>query len=148
MPKKICLILLACFGFSSPLKADFLETTWVVEKFTGEAWFLTPSDFVSQRQSFYRGYAEGVFYTCRYEGQSATYNRYSIENFFENPEFDDFKVLREEMSNGATTLYVHRITCANPEDSSSPKVLYPFITNDVRKQSWYLLEGGVFSLRQ
>ena len=29
-----------------------------------------------------------------------------------------------------------------------PTVLYPFVTNYIGAQAWYLLEGGVFSLQQ
>lgn len=139
------LVMLA--AFTIPVHADFVHTKWTVENFVGEAWSFDPEEFIGETQSFDRGYSEGVFFTCRFEGQSLTYNRYQPEVFFQNPEFESFGVFRDEMSDGATTFYVHRITCANPEGGAAPKVLYPFVTNDVRQQAWYLLGGGVFSLR-
>ena len=140
--------LILLLAFTIPVYADFVDAEWTVEKFVGGAWFFEPEEFVGGTQSFNQGYADGVFYTCRYEGQSLTYNRYLPEDFFQNPEFKLFGILKGEISENATTIFVHRITCANPEGNSSPKVLYPFVTNDVRQRAWYLLDSSVFSLKR
>lgn len=138
--------LLVFFSVTAPAQADFLETNWIVEKFTGELWFLDASDFVGETQSFQGGYADGVFYACNYDGQSMTYTSYAVDDFFTNPAFRAFEPVRDEIHHEAATVFVHRVTCARPDGSTHPVVLYPFVTNDVRDQSWYLLEGGVFSL--
>lgn len=147
MYSKACLILCATLGLATPVQADFLETTWLVKKFTGEPWFLEPSDFIGQSQFFFKGYAEGVFYSCNYDGQSQTYTTYGLREFFKVPDFETFKLVQKEITNGSQKVFVHRITCARPNGSPQPYVLYPFVTTDTRNQAWYLLEGGIFSLQ-
>lgn len=124
--------------------ADFIETTWTVEKFTGEAWFVQPDNAIGKTQMFDGGYAEGFFYSCDFNGQSMAYTTYANDDFFKNPEFNLFAPLHEEMTADSGTLFVHRITC-NGNELVPPRVLYPFVTNETRERAWYLYEGGVFS---
>ena len=147
MYEKFFPTLLVFLSIASPGQADFLDTTWYVEKFTGEAWALDPATIMGAGQNFYRGYSEGIFYSCDYNHQSKTYTTYDIESFFLNPEFRLFEPLRSEISSSAQTIFVHRITCSSPDDVGNRRVLYPFVTNDVRQQAWYLFEGGVYSMR-
>ncbi|WP_281841206.1 hypothetical protein [Sinisalibacter aestuarii] len=130
---------------SAPAQADFIDTDWSVAGFTGEAWFINPQSVIGKSQEFYRGFAQGVFYTCDYAGQSSTYTRYDNDAFFANPEFELFLPLREDMTQGSETLFVHRITCEGDDDPAKRRVMYPFVTNEARKSAWYLFEGGVFS---
>lgn len=133
------------FGLSASVaSANFIDTIWTVEKFTGEAWFVKPEKIIGKTQTFDRGYAEGVLYECNFNGQSMIYTTYANDDFFENPEFQTFAPLREEMTADSEQLYVHRITC-NGNDLVPPRVLYPFVTNETRERAWYLYEGGVFS---
>lgn len=129
----------------SPASADFVDTTWKVEKFTGEAWFVQPKEVMGQTQVFDGGYAEGFFYDCDFNGQSMTYTTYVNDDFFENPEFDRFTPLKADMEADSDTLFVHRITC-NGSELVPPRALYPFVTNETGERAWYLYEGGVFSL--
>lgn len=129
----------------SPASADFVETTWTVEGFTGKAWFVDPDKVIGQTQMFDGGYAEGIFYECGFNGQSKTYTTYDNEDFFENPEFEKFIPLKAEMEAESDTLFVHRVTC-NGSELVLPRVLYPFLTNETRQRAWYLYEGGVFTL--
>lgn len=129
----------------SPASADFVDTTWTVETFTGEAWFVDPEKVVGSTQMFNGGYAEGVFYDCDFNGQSMTYITYANDDFFNNPEFEKFTPVSADMEADSDTLFVHRITC-NGNELVPPRVLYPFVTNDSRKRAWYLYEGGVFSM--
>ncbi len=94
---------------------------------------------------FNGGYAEGVFYSCDFNGQSKTYTTYANDDFFKNPEFKTFAPLRDAMTAASDTLIVHRITC-NGNDLVPPRGLYPFVTNETRRSAWYLYEGGVFLL--
>lgn len=129
----------------SPASADFVDTTWTVETFTGEAGFVDPEKVVGSTQMFNGGYAEGVFYDCNFNGQSMTYTTYANDDFFNNPEFEKFTPVSADMEADSDTLFVHRITC-NGNELVPPRVLYPFVTNDSRKRAWYLYEGGVFSM--
>jgi hypothetical protein len=130
---------------AGPASADFVNTTWTVERFTGETWFVQPNKVIGQTQMFNGGYAEGVFYSCDFNGQSMTYTTYANDDFFDNPEFDTFIPLKANMEADSETLFVHRVTC-NGSELVPPRVLYPLVTNETRQQAWYLYEGGVFSL--
>lgn len=146
--KPILAILTAAFGaiLSAPAQADFIDTRWSVVGFTGEAWFINTQSAIGQSQTFNRGYAEGVFYSCDFAGQSSTYTRYDNDAFFANPEFELFLPLREEITLSSEALFVHRITCEGGGNPAKRRVMYPFVTNEARKSAWYLFEGGVFSL--
>ena len=132
--------------FCAPAYADFTDTRWSVVGFNGESWFINPQNVIGKSQLFNKGYAEGVFYSCDYAGQSSTYTRYENEAFFANPEFERFLPLREGMTLSSEALFVHRITCEGGDDPAQRRVMYPFVTNEARKSAWYLFEGGVFSL--
>jgi hypothetical protein len=126
-------------------RADFLDTTWTVSQFQGEAWFVEPEKVIGETQTFEGGFAEGFFYSCDFTGQSMTYTAYGNEAFFENPEFALFEPLRNDMTTDSQKLFVHRVTC-NGNDLIQPRVFYPVVTNENRQHAWYLYEGGVFSL--
>jgi hypothetical protein len=118
----------------------------LVTGFAGDAWFVDVQSAISQNQTSYRGHAEGVFYSCNYEGQSATYTRYKNNDFFTNPEIELFLPERETMTRKSEVLFVHRITCEGDGKPSQRRVIYPFVTKNIRESAWYLFEGGVFSL--
>lgn len=134
------------FLLTGKAHADFIDTTWTVVGFNGEAWFINPTSTIGKTQTFNRGSSDGVFYQCNFSGQSSTYTKYKNEDFFANPEFSLFIPLREEMTLGSNNLFVHRITCEGGDDPIKRKIMYPLVTNEARKSSWYMFEGGVFSL--
>ncbi|SEN62157.1 hypothetical protein SAMN04488077_12215 [Roseovarius tolerans] len=146
--KTISTILAVVCGLAlnAPAHADFIDTRWSIVGFNGEAWFINLQTVIGKSQLFNKGYAEGVFYNCDYAGQSSTYTRYENDAFFSNPEFGLFAPLREDMSLSSEALFVHRITCEGDGNPTQRRVIYPFVTNEARKSSWYLFEGGVFSL--
>ena len=98
--------------------------------------------------------ANGIFYSCDYAGQSATYNSYSIKEFLENKEFElvnqDNAFSKVFAQNGLTNenskVFVHRITC-NGKKISDRKVLYPFITVDGSNKAFYVYEGAIITLK-
>lgn len=141
----IRLVLLALPFWACPSQADFIDTTWTVTNFTGEAWFIEPDRVIGQTQTFNRGFAEGVFYNCTFDGQTMAYNTYENADFFSNPEFDRFIALKDKISRGSHRVYAHRITCESHGHPEKRQVLYPFVTNETRSRAWYLFEGGVFS---
>jgi hypothetical protein len=141
--------LLACLfslALAGPVHADFIDAQWTVVGFSGEAWYINTNDVIGQSQTFNRGFAVGIFYNCEYSGQSSTYTKYENDSFFANPEFRLFLAERDSMTLSSESLFVHRITCEGDGDPARRTVMYPFVTNETRKSSWYLFEGGVFSL--
>ena len=125
---------------------DFLDTTWTVTGFAGEAWFAEPETIIGQTQTFERGYAEGVFYQCDFGGQSSTYTAYATEDFLANPEFALFAPLAEALAADGTRIFVHRVSCNGGGDPALRRVLYPFVTSESRQAAWVLFEGGVYTL--
>ncbi len=134
-------------GLAAPASADFIDTTWTVTGFAGDASFIDPDGLIGQTQGFDAGFAEGAFFSCDFLGLTAAFNRYGNADFFDNPEFALFAPLRDMMTDESETIFVHRISCAGGGDARQRAQLYPFITNETRSRAWYLFEGGVFTLR-
>lgn len=146
--RALAVSLLAVSGLAgaTSASANFIDTTWVVVGFEGEAWFVDPQDIIGQSQSFEGGFAEGVFYQCEFDGQSSTYRTYSTSDFLANPEFELFRQFADDIGLSSSQVFVHRVTCEGGGDPSRRRVLYPFVTNEAENSAWYLFEGGVFSL--
>ena len=62
--------------FTTTSYANFIDTKWKVLNVVGETWFSKSENIIGKYQEFYKGFSEGVFYSCDYAGQSATYNVY------------------------------------------------------------------------
>jgi hypothetical protein len=135
---------LLCIG--APARADFIDTTWRVTAFAGEAWFAKTELIIGRTQEFYKGFAQGVFYACDYEGQSATYTSYDVESFLANPEFATFAAVADALRADGGKVFVHRISCNGKNDPARRRTLYPFVTTDTREQAWHLFEGGIYTL--
>jgi len=141
------------FAFPSISSAQFIETKWSVTGYFGELWFAKERDIIGKHQEFFKGWADGVFYSCDYAGQSATYTSYTISDFLKNREFEIFsqenvfsKVFAENsLIDKTTKVFVHRITC-NGKSVSKRKVLYPFVTVENSSKGFYIYEGAVFIL--
>ena len=84
--KKVVLVgyLITC---PSILSAQYIDTKWTVTGYFGELWFAEEEEILDKYQEFYKGWADGVFYSCDYAGQSATYNTHTIKEFLGNKEF-------------------------------------------------------------
>ena len=130
-----------------PVSAQMIDAKWTVTKYAGEAWFTEPDAFVGRTQRFYKGEAEGVFYSCNYEGQSMTYHRYEMAEFLTNKEFDDFAKLGNQLGITGETVFVHRITC-NGKSEKTRRVLYPFVTVEPGNKAYYLFEGAIYELER
>jgi hypothetical protein len=133
-------------AFAPNAMADFIDTTWSVVGFQGEAWYINAKDVIGKSQTFEGGFAEGVFFNCDFAGLSSSYTTYAMDDFFLNPEFTLFKAAESEIRLSSQKVFVHRITCEGGGDPAQRRVLYPFVTNEARKSAWYQFEGGVFSL--
>lgn len=129
-----------------PARADFIETTWTVTSFSGEAWFIDPDALQGSTQYFEGGFAEGAFYACDFAGQSMAYTTYAPEDFLANPEFASFATLEDARLTEASEIFVHRITCEGKGDPAARRMLYPFVTTDGRDAAFLPFEGGIFML--
>ena len=140
--------------FPSILNAQYIDTKWTVTGYFGELWFAEDEDILGKQQQFFKGWADGIFYSCNYAGQSATYNAHSIKEFIENKEFELVnqdrafsKVFKENgLVDENTKVFVHRITC-NGKKVVDRKVLYPFITVDGSNKAFYVYEGAIITLK-
>ena len=140
--------------FPSILNAQYIDTKWTVTGYFGELWFAEEEDILGKQQQFFKGWADGIFYSCNYAGQSATYNAHSIKEFIENKEFELVnqdrafsKVFKENgLVDENTKVFVHRITC-NGKKVVDRKVLYPFITVDGSNKAFYVYEGAIITLK-
>tara|TARA_B100000524_G_scaffold318886_1_gene198589 strand:- start:119 stop:607 length:489 start_codon:yes stop_codon:yes gene_type:complete len=154
--KKIKKLVILGFLLTLPsiLNAQYIDTKWTVTGYFGELWFAEEEDILGKQQEFFKGWADGVFYSCDYAGQSATYNTYTIQEFLENREFGLVnqnkafsKVFAENgLLNENTEVFVHRITC-NGKKISDRRVLYPFITVDGTNKAFYVYEGAIITLK-
>ena len=122
---------------------QFIDTKWKVMDFLGEAWFADTKNIIGKTQDFYKGWSEGVFYSCDYAGQSATYNSYTPDEFLKNKEFSLFKKFKVNFID--EEIFVHRITC-NGKKGFDRKVMYPFITQNNSKKGYYVFEGAIYIL--
>ena len=132
--------------FTTTSYANFIDTKWKVSNVVGETWFSKSENIIGKYQEFYKGFSEGVFYSCDYAGQSATYNVYNLKEFLSNKEFTLFKKFSYELNLIDTKTYVHRITC-NGNNNNTRKVFYPFITQEGSNTGYYLFEGAIFVLK-
>ena len=107
--------------FTETSHANFIDTKWKVSNVVGETWFSKSENIIGKYQEFYKGFSEGVFYSCDYAGQSATYNVYNLKEFLSNKEFNLFKKFSYELNLIDTKTYVHRITW-NGDNNKTRKV--------------------------
>ena len=140
--KKILLLLL----IPNLVMADMIDTNWVVSSFVGDQAFADKRPIIGKTQEFFKGYAEGVFYTCDYAGQMKTYNKYSLNEFLANKEFDDFKKYQKELKFDSDVVYVHRISC-NGKIDKDRAVIYPFVTTKKREKAYYLFEQAIYIMK-
>ena len=136
--------------FPSILHANFIDTKWTVTGYLGELRFAEEEDILGKQQDFFKGWADGIFYSRNYGGQSATYNSYSVREFLNNRDF--FLVNQEKAvtnvfaANGLadknTEVFVHRITC-NGKTVSERRVMYPFVTVEGSNKGFYVYEGAI-----
>ena len=139
--------------FPSITSAQFLDAKWKVTEYFGELWYAEEEDIIGKQHQFFKGWADGVFYSGDYAGQSKTYNAYSIKEFLKNKQFElinQYRVFSPVFAkNGLvdknTKVFVHRITC-NGRKVVDRKVLYPFITVNGSKKAFYVYEGAIITL--
>ena len=144
--EKIILICCSTLLFFNSALANCIDTEWTVKSHVGETWFADSKTIIGKKQDFHKGWASGIFYSCDFAGQSATYNKYSQSEFYNNKEFQLFGKYRSEIKFDDDIIYVHRISCNGEKGKSQRAVLYPFITTDKGFNAFYLFEGAIYSL--
>ena len=93
------------FASPSQLSAQYIDTKWTVTGYSGELWFAEKDKIIGKFQQFNKWWADGVFYSCNFAGQSVTYNSYDIREFLQNKEFvlfnteNFFLTIEEEIHN-------------------------------------------------
>ena len=141
--------------FPSILNAQYIYTKRTVTGYFGELWYAEVKDILGKKQKFFKGWANGIFYSCDYAGQSATYNAYTIkEEFLENKEFEPVnqdnafsKVFTQNsLTKENSKVFVHCITC-NGKKVSDRKVLYHLITVERSNKAFYVYEGAIITLK-
>ena len=50
------------------LNAQYIDTKWTVTGYFGELWYAEEKDILGKKQEFFKGWADGVFYSCDYAG--------------------------------------------------------------------------------
>ncbi|MGB1361352.1 MAG: hypothetical protein ACPG8V_04470 [Alphaproteobacteria bacterium] len=100
---------------------------------------------IGKHQEFNWGQAWGPFFNCGIGLMKMTYNTYTHEEFFKNPEFKLFKELNIKFEKG--DIYVQRITCTSEKYGES-SVFYPFVTQryKISKKGYYLFSDTIYTL--
>ncbi len=118
---------------------QILDVEWKVVGYAGEGWFEKPENVLGKTQTFHKGWAEGYFIQCEFQGLSKTHTRYNLEEFLANPEFALFKKLENQLEFQGNQVFVNRITC-----HENKKVLYPFVIIEPGNKAYYLYEGAIY----
>ena len=141
----ICLTIAVLLGSAGESNAQGVDGSWVVTDHAGEAWSANIEEIIGKTQIFDRGWAEGVFFECDFGGRSSVYTSYRIDEFLANKEFILFKELGF-LNKYDGEIFVHRITCDGKKQKNR-QVLYPFVSiKPDWTKSFYLYEGGIYSL--
>jgi hypothetical protein len=135
------LVALAFICCATAAQADFIETTWTVTKFAGEASQIDPEAAIGQTQAFDGGWADGVFYACDFGGQSMGYETFPVDDFLASADYAVFALVADDLRAGGDMVFVHTISCDAPS-----AVLYPFVTTPAQSQAFYAIGDGVFTL--
>ena len=76
----------------------YIDTKWTVTGYFGmlhiKLWFAEEEEILGKHQEFYKGWADGVFYSCDFAGQSkTTIILIQLSNFLP---FSEFKLVNHE----------------------------------------------------
>lgn len=118
-----------------------LDGTWIVEGYSFfpiSAMDAEAADaYLGKEQYFERGFAEGPFFACEFQGLSAGYDVRDVAGFMSDPEN---RVYAEAGLSGGR-LFEHEITC---EETGADLHM---ITDEPSDYAFIALDGVVFRLR-
>jgi hypothetical protein len=140
--KKNLALLLLLFLFPTISYSNFYDGIWKVTDVVGESWFSLNKRHIGKTQEFYKGYADGVFFTCNYKGLVTTSDSYPLNEFLNKTEFKLFKKYKAELDlkeEGNTI--VTRKTCTG---NSFNKEMYPIVTFTDWNKAYHLKNSAIF----
>ena len=141
--KKFILIFLFCLLSIVPARAYYVETEWRIVDFVGSLIGRNAHNLIGEIQSIVKYNIKGPFYNCQ-KGMWWTYNRYTTEELFANPEFHLLKDLNDKLNLDDDMYFVHRLTCNGVAEGDVIMNFYPFITTHSQKVAYFIMDGGVF----
>ncbi len=108
----------------------------------GESWFSLSKRHIGKTQEFYKGYADGVFFTCNYKGLETTRNSFTLNEFLNKKEFKIFKKHKAELGlKEEGKVAVTRQMCTG---NSFNKEMYPIVTFTDWNKAYHLKNGVIF----
>ena len=136
------LFLLVLFIFPTISHSNFYDGIWKVTDVVGESWLSLNKRHIGKTQEFYKGYADGVFFTCNYKGLVTTSDSYTRSEFLNKIEFKLFKKHRAELGfEEEGEVAVTRQTCTG---NYFNKEMYPIVTFTDWNKAFHLKNGVIF----
>ena len=145
--KKISLLFISLFLFPSISYSNFYDGIWEVTDVVGESWFSLKKRHIGKTQEFWKGFADGVFFTCNYRGMVTTRDSYTIDEFLNKKEFRLFRKHQGELDLEGTEVSVTRKTCTG-NYLASRKKMYPIVNFENWDKAFYLSNGVIFVMEQ
>ena len=141
------LLLFLIFLFPSISYSNLYDGIWEVTDVVGESWFSLKKRHIGKTQEFYKGYADGVFFSCNYRGLITTSNSYTLDEFLNKKEFRLFRKYQDELDLKDSNVSVTRKNCTG-NYIASRKVMYPIVTFEDWDRAFYLSNGVIFVMEQ
>ena len=136
------LFLLVLFIFPTISHSNFYDGIWKVIDVVGESWLPLSKRHIGKTQEFYKGYADGVFFTCNYKGLVTIKDSYTRIEFLNKTEFKLFKKHRAELGfEEEGEVAVTRQTCTGKYFN---KEMYPIVTFTDWNKAYHLKNGVIF----
>ena len=140
--KKLFLLLLLLFLFPTISYSNFYDGIWKVTNVVDESWLSLSKRHIGKTQEFYKGYADGVFFTCNYKGLVTTSDSYPLNEFLIKKEFKLFKKHKAELGfKEEGEVAVTRQTCTG---NYFNKEMHPIVTFTDWNKAYHLKNGVIF----
>ena len=141
MMKKL-LALLLLFLIPTISYSNFYDGIWKVTDVVGESWLSLNKRHIGKTQEFYKGYADGVFFTCDYKGLVTTSDSFTRSEFLNKIEFKLFKKHKTELGfEEEGEVAVTKQTCTG---NYFNKEMYPIVTFMDWNKAYHLKNGVIF----
>ncbi len=145
--KKISLLIVFLVLFPSISYSNLYDGIWEVTDVVGETWFSLKKRHIGKTQEFYKGFADGVFFSCNYRGLVTTGNSYTLDEFLNKKEFRLFRKHQNKLDLEGTEVSVTRKTCTG-NYLASRKEMYPIVNFENWDRAFYLSNGVIFVMEQ
>ena len=143
--KKLLIFLI--FLFPSISYSNLYDGIWEVTDVVGESWFSLKKRHIGKTQEFYKGFADGVFFSCNYRGLITTRNTYTLVEFLNKKEFRLFSKHKDELDLVGTEVSVTRKTCTG-NYLASRKEMYPIVHFENWDKAFYLSNRVIYVMEQ